>query len=121
MDETLPDSVHDIWCRKHRDDHWRIQFMLDESVGSDWVSRRDRQVRAPIRSITLKNENGVRFLAPHIQLYYKAKSLRDKDEVDLHAVLDRNDALDKDWLIAAIKKTHGSDHPWMNVIATSNR
>jgi hypothetical protein len=51
--ERLPAGVHDIWCRPGPGESWRIQVMLDESSGRDWVSRRDERIRRPITSIGL--------------------------------------------------------------------
>ncbi|MDN3356285.1 amidase [Actinomadura sp. DC4] len=49
--ERLALGVHDIWCRTGPDRPWRIQVMLDESDGGDWVSRRDPRVRRPLGSL----------------------------------------------------------------------
>ena len=113
MGERLGDDVHDIWCRTASQDDWRIQLMLDESDGSDWVSRRDNGIRAPIQDIARTTSTGVRYLAPHIQLYYKAKNLRDKDEVDFDAVLGSGISVDKSWLRNAISRSYGAQHPWL--------
>ncbi len=51
--EQLAIGVHDIWCRPGPSEPWRIQVMLDESSGNDWVSRRDERIRRPITSIGL--------------------------------------------------------------------
>jgi hypothetical protein len=45
--EVLPREVHDVWCRPSAAAAWRIQLMIDESDGVDWVSRRDPRVRLP--------------------------------------------------------------------------
>ena len=46
--EILSAAVHDIWCRPRPSGPWRIQVMLDEAEGQDWISRRCAQVRRPI-------------------------------------------------------------------------
>ena len=51
--ERLPAGVHDIWCGPGPGESWRIQVMLDESSGRDWVSRRDERIGRPITSIGL--------------------------------------------------------------------
>jgi hypothetical protein len=85
--ERLPAGVHDIWCRPGPGESWRIQVMLDESSGRDWVSRRDERIRRPITSIGLVAVRGIPYLAPEIQLFYKAKNGRPKDETDFAAAL----------------------------------
>lgn len=113
QEERLEESVHDVWCRKTSEDDWQLQLMLDEAGGGDWVSRRDYRVRAPIREITRITQTGVRYLAPHIQLYYKAKNPREKDEVDFDAVLQSGISLESGWLRNAISLSYGAQHPWL--------
>jgi hypothetical protein len=109
--EILPTTVHDIWCRPTHDHPWRIQVMLDESADEDWVSRRNPAVRRPIASIGHVSETGVPYLAPEIQLFYKAKSRRPKDEHDFTQVLSELGPAQRNWLHRAIADTYG-DHPW---------
>ena len=112
--EELASTVHDVWCRETQDDPWRIQLMIDESDGNDWVSRRNRQIRAPLEDITRTTSTGVRYIAPHIQLFYKAKNVREKDEIDFDAVVTEGVDMDVPWLRRAILKCHGDQHPWLN-------
>lgn len=74
--EQLPAGVHDIWCRPGPVQAWQLQVMLDESCAGHWVSRRDRRIRRPIDSIGAVTANGILYLAPEIQLFYKAKDPR---------------------------------------------
>ncbi|MFG2578751.1 nucleotidyltransferase domain-containing protein [Streptomyces malaysiensis] len=110
-EEVLPAGVHDIWCRPGPDDPWRIQVMLDESHGQAWVSRRDSRVRRPLSTLGMISADGIPFLVPEIQLYYKAESPRAKDEEDFDAVLPSLTDRQRRWLMDAVTKTYGS-HPW---------
>ncbi|MFE7836391.1 nucleotidyltransferase domain-containing protein [Streptomyces sp. NPDC057474] len=110
-EEILPEDVHDIWCRPGPDDPWRIQVMLDESRGREWVSRRDHRVRRPIGTLGMTSADGTPFLAPDVQLYYKAGAPRPKDEEDFDAVLPVLADRQRQWLIDAIAETYGP-HPW---------
>lgn len=105
--ETLPPYVHDIWCREHADGPWRVQLMLDESEGTDWVSRRDPAVRRPIAQLG-RTAGPVPYLAPEVQLYYKARARRPKDERDFAAVLPLLDPAARSWLATRL----APDHPW---------
>lgn len=109
--ETLPPPVHDIWCRPSSAEPWRIQVMLDESDGEDWVSRRNPRVREPIASLGHVSADGVPYLAPEVQLFYKAKEPRPKDEADFAAALPVLLPEQRHWLSVALADTHG-DHPW---------
>jgi hypothetical protein len=114
--ETLPGAVHDIWCRPSDDQPWRIQLMLDECDGDDWVSRRNPGIRRAIPSIGKVTENGLPYLAPEIQLFYKAGEPRLKDEADFTAIRQLLTATQRDWLREAfpeptdpIRGRRGSD------------
>lgn len=115
--EVLPLGVHDIWCRPGPDDPWRVQVMLDESRGQEWVSRRDPQVHRPISTLGMVSGEGVPFLAPDVQLYYKAKAPRPKDEEDFDTVLPVLTDRQRRWLIDAITQTYGP-HPWIRRLQT---
>jgi hypothetical protein len=114
--EQLPAAIHDIWCRPGPSEPWRIQVMIDESSDGDWVSRRNPAIRRPIASIGKTSANGIPHLAPEIQLFYKAKNLRPKDETDFTAVLPSLTREQRHWLSDAIARTHG-DHPWRDRLA----
>lgn len=109
--ELLPVGVHDVWCRPGPGAPWRIQVMLDEADGPEWVSRRDERVRRPLAELGKFSPDGVPYLVPEVQLFYKAKSPRPKDEIDFTAVLPILDAAQREWLAAAITVTYGN-HPW---------
>lgn len=106
--ETLPPDVHDIWCRPAADEPWRIQFMLDECVGTQWVSRRDANLRRPVAELGRVNVDGIPYLTPDIQLFYKSRQRRPKDEIDFAAVLPVLTKAEQDWLADALP----AGHPW---------
>jgi hypothetical protein len=111
-DEQLPSGVHDIWCRPGSGQPWRVQVMLDESAGEEWVSRRNPRLRRPLATLGCLSAEGVPFLAPEIQLFYKAETIRPKDEVDFAALVPRLDTGQRHWLAKAIATTYGQ-HPWL--------
>ncbi|MEV6236005.1 amino acid transporter [Lentzea sp. NPDC051838] len=96
--EILPTGVHDIWCRPAGSDHWRVQVMLDESDGDDWVSRRHPRVRRSISSIGNATASGIPYLVPEIQLFYKSTAPRPKDQIDFDAALPLLSAVQRQWL-----------------------
>lgn len=110
--EILPQVVHDIWCRPGADAPWRIQFMLDEAEGDRWVSRRDPRIRRTIASLDGGTADGVTYLAPEIQLFYKAKSRRRKDDQDFAKALPVLTASQREWLRKVIALTTDG-HPWL--------
>lgn len=110
--EVLPSGVHDIWCRPGAGEPWRVQIMLEESDGPVWVSCRDPLVRRPLEEIGLAGPEGIPRLAPEIQLFYKAKSPRPKDERDFDMALPVLSAPQRAWLAWAVETLYGA-HPWV--------
>ncbi|UOZ06735.1 nucleotidyltransferase domain-containing protein [Amycolatopsis sp. WQ 127309] len=106
--ETLPPTVHDIWCRPGPAQPWRIQVMLDESDGDDWVSRRNPTVRRALADLGRHSAAGIPYLAPEVQLFYKSERPRPKDEQDFTAVLPVMNGTRRRWLADAL----GTAHPW---------
>ncbi|WP_067966020.1 nucleotidyltransferase domain-containing protein [Nocardiopsis trehalosi] len=109
--EELPAGVHDVWCRPGADAPWRVQVMLDEAAGGEWVSRRDARVRLPVGELGAVSARGVPYVVPRVQLYYKAWSPRPRDEVDFTAALPVPAPSARGWPADAIELTCGP-HPW---------
>src|SRR5690606_15341719 len=59
--------------------HWRLELLLDECEGTDWLFRREPSVRRPLATITWRDAAGISVLQPEIQLLYKAKNARPCD------------------------------------------
>ncbi|MEU5399799.1 amino acid transporter [Streptomyces sp. NPDC005963] len=110
--EVLRSPLHDIWCRRTPEAPWSLQLMLDEVEGTQWVSRRTLAIRLPIDRLGRTSAAGLPYLAPEVQLFYKAKATRDKDETDFEAVLPLLDATARAWLADAIKVV-APHHPWL--------
>jgi len=116
--EQLRAGVHDIWCRPGPGEPWRIQVMIDETSDGDWVSRRDPAIRRPLSGIGKASSDGIPYLAPEIQLFYKAKTPRPKDEADFTAVLPFLAEAQLQWLSGALARTFG-EHPWRAALAAT--
>lgn len=116
--EALPASVHDIWCRSAPEDSWRFQAMIDEASNEHWCSRRDPSIRLPLTTITRTTQDGIPYLDPAVQLFYKARQPRPKDQLDFARVTQSGINLNRSWLTAAIEQCHGPDHEWLAVLRT---
>lgn len=110
--EDLPLDVHDVWCRPAPDEPWALQFTLNEAEGEDWLFRRDPGVRRPLGEIVLRDRDGLPFLAPEVQLLFKSKQPRPKDEADFAAVLPYLDEGRRGWLAEALARVQPG-HPWI--------
>jgi hypothetical protein len=112
----LPRSeVNSLWCRCTEDSPWTLEVMLDDADGSDWVFRRDRRVRVPMTRAVQRRDD-VPYLAPEIQLLYKARRARLQDTRDFHRVVSRLDRARRAWLHAALHRTEPL-HPWLKAPA----
>ncbi|WP_189956915.1 nucleotidyltransferase domain-containing protein [Streptomyces alanosinicus] len=118
--EALEQPLHDIWCRRTPEAPWSVQLMLDEAEGAHWVSRRTRRVRLPLERVGRTSPTGIPYLAPEVQLFYKAKATRDKDETDFEAVLPLLDEPQRVWLSDSIAVT-SPDHPWRQRLGPIDR
>lgn len=110
-DETLPQRVHDIWVRRDGTDAWRFQVMLNPGGPDEFICRRDERIRMPLSEATW-SKDGVRYLQPEIQLFFKAKGMRPKDEREFRDCLPLFEPQQRDWLRAALD-SFAPAHPWI--------
>lgn len=94
----------------------RLEVLLNERDGTDWVFRRDHRVRLPLARAVLGARAGLPVLAPEIVLLYKAKAPRPADAADFAAAHPRLDAAARDWLADALARCHPG-HPWLRALA----
>ena len=84
-DALLPATVHTLWCRMRGTRQWGIEVMVEECEGDEWLFRRDPAIRRAKEAILWHTEDGVAVLRPEVQLLYKAKDVRDRDQADFDA------------------------------------
>jgi hypothetical protein len=109
--ETLPEAVHDIWCRPNPDAAWGIQLMLDEADGDYWEYRRFAAITRRLESLVWRH-SGTPYLVPEVQLLYKAGQLNPKNEQDFEACLPLFKEHQRTWLALALRLAHPG-HPWI--------
>lgn len=112
LGKRLLDDVNDVWGRQGPEDPWALQLNLNDSVGDRWVFRRDQLVSRPLGEVVVRTSEGLPYLAPEVQLLFKAKDPRPEDERDLEAALPLLTRERRRWLDQAISKSH-PDHPWL--------
>jgi hypothetical protein len=86
-----------------------FEIFLNEGDGSQWQSRRHPGLSRPIDETIVRSIDGIPYLAPEIQLLYKAKYHREKDEHDFAAVLPAMNAEQRQWLRDALLRFHPDD------------
>lgn len=115
--EWLSLPVHEVHAHPPAGDAGpRIEFLLNEKDGADWVYRRDPGVRLPLARALREGPAGVTVLTPEIVLLYKSKSPQPADEHDFRAARPLLDAEARAWLRAALLRA-GPAHPWTAAVA----
>ncbi len=110
--EYLPVGKHDVWCRRTPEDPWSVWVMLNESEDDFWVFRREPSIRLPVATVVRHTADGVPYFAPHVQLLYKAKHLRQKDLADFEAAASLLADEERTWLRDRLIALYG-DHVWV--------
>jgi hypothetical protein len=112
----VPPECNGLWCRRSPSSLWAFDTKLAHADGDDWVFRRDPRVRRPLASMTARTPAGVPYLVPEVQLLFKAKNRRPKDEADFDNVVPRLDLAARHWLAEALRLAH-AEHPWIERLA----
>jgi hypothetical protein len=84
--EYLPFGIHDIWGYRSGAKGWEFQFMVAEVERDEWFHRRNPQIRGR-REDLLTEYNAWPCVRAEVQLMYKSKNGRPKDELDFRACL----------------------------------
>jgi hypothetical protein len=104
----LARDQNNVWCRLFADGPWVLDVVVGEGSAERWIFRRDPSVQVPWDMAVLRTAEGIPYLAPELQLLYKSKGLRAKDEVDAAEVIPTLDARQRDLLSRVLD----ADHPW---------
>lgn len=115
---TLPDHVFGIWGRPTPESPWAVEVILADGDENTWRFRRDPSISLPRRDLPRESDDGFRYCTPEVQLLYKGKQHRTKDDLDMVRCLHRMTATQLLWLSAALAKSE-PDHPWLALIANS--
>jgi hypothetical protein len=107
-------DAHSLWCRPTSADPWTIELLLDEADGTTWVYRREPRVRRPMSAVVRRNSDGLPYLAPEIQLLYKSKGPRERDDRDFAQICPLLAVEARKWLQHALELT-APVHAWIAV------
>ena len=114
--DTPRGEVNSLWCRANDESPWEFELMLDDSVGDNWAYRRAPTITRPLASAIRRNGQGVPYLAPEIQLLYKSRAPRPKDEADFARTAPCLVSTARAWLVEALVRIEPG-HPWLDAIA----
>jgi hypothetical protein len=110
--EYLPYGIHDVWGHQIGSEMWQIQIMLAEVEGEHWFSRRNPMIRGD-RDDLVAIYNGIPCVRIEVQLMYKAKNHRPKDDVDFNACLPQMSQGSRHWLKDKLLLLHPGGHEWL--------
>ncbi len=102
---------NNVWCRRP-DGPWQLDVTLGEGDDERWVYRRDRAIDRPWPR-AVRDVDGLRFLAPELQLLFKSKDVRPKDTVDAEQVIPLLDGGGLALLVAQFR----AGHPWLDLVS----
>ncbi|MCR9218380.1 MAG: hypothetical protein NXI14_14410 [bacterium] len=112
-EQRIDAPVQDVWCRDTDAGPWRFQVMLVDSVGEDWVFKRDPSIRRSLDEIGAVGANCTPYLRPEVQLLYHARAeVASKHQHDFDAVVGLMDSDARRWLRIALERRFPSGHPW---------
>jgi len=105
--------VGNLWCRPSPDAAWALDILIGDGNDHEWIYRRDPTIRRPWHEAVLATVDGVPYLAPEVQLLFKNKSGRPKDEIDAATVIPELTPERRTWLARHLP----AEHAWQTVIA----
>jgi aminoglycoside-2''-adenylyltransferase len=108
-------GVNSLWGRAADSVRWELELMLDEADDDHWVFRRAPTIRRPLTTAIRHNSDGIPYLAPEIQLLYKARAPRAQDQTDFVHIAPRLDLDARGWLQDALAKTDPG-HTWLSLL-----
>ena len=113
--EFLPKPIDDIWVKAHLDEAFVFQIMFIDTAAERWVFKRDPAITCLMSEFGLRTPEGYPIIRPEIQLLYKAKTGREKDQHDFRVCLPCLNRAQKYWLKEALERAHPG-HNWIKEI-----
>ena len=89
--------------------------MLDESEKDVWLFRRQPRIARPLGAVIRRNADGIPYLSPEIQLLYKARSPRARDQADCDLIAPLMDANARAWLKQSLRDLD-PEHEWIKIL-----
>jgi hypothetical protein len=116
----VPDAANAVWCRPAGASAWSFELLLAPADGDRWVFRRDARISRPLADVGVTVAAAIPVVAPEIQLLFKAKRARPRDEADLANVLPVLDDTRRAWLAASLALVHPG-HPSIARVSAGTR
>jgi hypothetical protein len=83
----LSTGENNIWVRRSGAKAWCLDLTVGAGTDTEWVYRRDSSIHRPWSEAIRLSPDGLPYLAPELQLLFKSKSPRSKDDLDAREVV----------------------------------
>ncbi len=113
---TLFDPIYNVWGRKSAGGPWNLQLLICDFSDTEWIYRRKQEIRGPLKEFDWTTKDGMKVLSPIIQLLFKSRSPRPKDEHDFQHCLAVFSTQERRRLRELILEDSGANHPWLDLI-----
>lgn len=110
------DNAHAIWCRPSPTAPWALELLVADVVEDRWVYRRDPRVSRFVEELGHRTPDGIPFMRPEVQLLFKSKAVRSRDEADFRVALPLLDDAARAWLHDALTIVAPA-HPWLQLLS----
>ena len=107
------ESQNNLWCRRAAAQPWCLDITIADGNREFWVFRRDPRIQVQWKHAVLRTPEGVPYLAPELQLLYKSRQSRRKDNLDAKEVIPSLEPDQRDRLHLLL----AADHPWQALVA----
>jgi hypothetical protein len=104
---------NNLWCRRHVGGPWVLDVTIGDGDSVAWAYRRDPRVRIPWGDAVLTTGDGVPYFAPELELLFKSKDIRAKDELDARQVIPELEPQRRERLARLLPL----NHPWQVQLA----
>ncbi len=94
------------------DSSQELEFMLNDASDGQFRFRRQPSITLSVDKIVGQSREGLPHLVPEVQLLYKAKHHRPKDESDFAAAVEFMSIDQRQWLKSALQSWNADD-PWI--------
>jgi hypothetical protein len=106
------EGSNNLWARRSPDLGWGLDLTVGAGNEEHWVYRRDPMITRTWEEAVLHTPDAVPYLAPDLQLLFKSKDVRPKDDEDAARVIPELDADAR----AFLQTNLPPDHPWQELI-----
>jgi hypothetical protein len=116
---VLAPHVFGVWGRPSAGEPWAVEVMLADGDPGMWRFRRDPEIGLAGDRLVRRDRADVPYCTPEVQLLYKSRMARPKDDLDIARVLPLMTRTQRTWLAEAIARgDHG--HPWIDLLEMAN-